>query len=44
MYNLLTARGDVGASSAQAQVLALVLVVLLGLYFRFAGRPTGDST
>jgi multiple sugar transport system permease protein len=39
VYDLLTARGDVGAASAQALVLALVLVVLLGLYFRFVGRP-----
>jgi multiple sugar transport system permease protein len=39
VYDLLTARGDVGAAAAQALVLALVLVVLLGLYFRFVGRP-----
>ena len=44
VYELLTARGDVGAASAQALVLALILVVLLGLYFRFFGRPTGDPT
>jgi multiple sugar transport system permease protein len=44
VYDLLTARGDVGAASAQALVLALILVVLVGLYFRFVGRPTGDQT
>ncbi len=44
VYNLLTARGDIGASAAQALVLALVLIVLLGLYFRFVGRPTGEDT
>ena len=43
VYDLLTARGDVGAASAQALVLALVLVVLLALYFRFVGRPTGGA-
>ena len=44
VYDLLTSRGDVGAASAQALVLALILVVLVGLYFRFVGRPTGDQT
>jgi multiple sugar transport system permease protein len=44
VYDLLTARGDVGTASAQALVLALILVVLLGLYFRFFGRPTGEDT
>jgi multiple sugar transport system permease protein len=44
VYYLLTARGDVGTASAQALVLALILVVLLGLYFRFFGRPTGEDT
>jgi len=39
VYDLLTARGDIGAASAQALVLALILVLLLGLYFRFVGRP-----
>ena len=39
VYDLLTARGDIGAASAQALVLALVLVVLLAVYFRFVGRP-----
>jgi multiple sugar transport system permease protein len=44
VYDLLTARGDIGASAAQALVLAAVLVVLLGLYFRFFGRATGDPS
>jgi multiple sugar transport system permease protein len=44
VYDLLTSRGDIGASAAQALVLAAVLVVLLGLYFRFVGRPTGDPS
>jgi len=44
VYDLLTARGDIGAASAQALVLALVLIVFLALYFRFVGRPTGDET
>jgi multiple sugar transport system permease protein len=44
VYYLLTSRGDVGAASAQALVLALILVVLVGLYFRFVGRPMGDKT
>ena len=43
VYDLLTSRGDVGAASAQALVLALILVVLVGLYFRFVGRPMGDT-
>jgi multiple sugar transport system permease protein len=42
VYDLLTSRGDVGAASATALVLALILVALVGLYFRFVGRPTGD--
>lgn len=44
VYDLLTARGDIGAASAQALVLAAVLVVLLAVYFRFVGRPGGDGT
>lgn len=43
VYDLLTARGDVGAASAQALVLALILVVLVGLYFRFIGRSAGGG-
>ena len=43
VYDLLTARGDVGAAAAQALVLALVLVVLVGLYLRFVGRRGGPT-
>ncbi|MCG5215987.1 carbohydrate ABC transporter permease [Streptosporangium sp. KLBMP 9127] len=35
VFNLLTARGDIGASAAQALVLAAVLVVFLTVYLRF---------
>jgi multiple sugar transport system permease protein len=38
VYNFLTARGDIGAASAQALVLALVLAVLVGLYMRRFAR------
>jgi multiple sugar transport system permease protein len=34
VFNALTARGDIGAASAQALVLALILGVLVGLYLR----------
>ena len=43
VYDLLTARGDIGAASAQALVLSLVLVVLLGIYFRFFGRHLQEA-
>ncbi|GAA2388741.1 sugar ABC transporter permease [Streptomyces glaucosporus] len=44
VYEFLTARYDVGAAAAQALVLALVLVALLGLYFRFfAGRTREEA-
>jgi multiple sugar transport system permease protein len=38
VFNYLTARGDIGAASAQALVLAGVLIVLVAIYFRFAAR------
>jgi multiple sugar transport system permease protein len=38
VFNQLVARGDIGAASAQALVLAAVLVVLVAIYFRFAAR------
>jgi multiple sugar transport system permease protein len=45
VYNFLTARFDVGAASAQALVLALVLVVFLVGYLKFfAPKPTGTGT
>jgi multiple sugar transport system permease protein len=42
VYDLLTARADIGTAAAQALVLALVLVVLLTLYFRIFGRKVED--
>jgi multiple sugar transport system permease protein len=38
VFDYLTARGDIGAASAMALVLAGVLMVLVGIYFRFAAR------
>ncbi|GHH86758.1 transporter [Streptomyces sulfonofaciens] len=43
VYDFLTARFDVGAASAQALVLAVVLMVLLGLYFAFFARKTQEE-
>jgi multiple sugar transport system permease protein len=43
VYRFLTARFDVGLASAQAVVLAAVLIVLLGLYFKFWGRRTQEE-
>ncbi|MFE3450546.1 carbohydrate ABC transporter permease [Nonomuraea sp. NPDC059194] len=37
VYTFLTARDDIGASAAQAIVLAVVLVVFLAVYLRFFG-------
>jgi multiple sugar transport system permease protein len=41
VYQLLTAQADVGASAAQASVLALILVLCLVIYFVFFGRGDG---
>ncbi|WRH26320.1 ABC transporter permease subunit [Arthrobacter sp. JZ12] len=38
VYNFLTARGDIGAASAQALVLAAILAVLVGIYLKFFAR------
>ncbi|MDF5752484.1 sugar ABC transporter permease [Spongiactinospora sp. TRM90649] len=38
VYDLLTARDDIGAAAAQALVLAVVLVVFLAIYLRFFAR------
>jgi multiple sugar transport system permease protein len=43
VYRFLTARFDVGLASAQAVVLAAVLIVLLGLYFKFFGRRVQEE-
>jgi multiple sugar transport system permease protein len=43
VYHFLTARFDVGAAAAQALILTAVLVLLLGVYFRFfAPRVDGE--
>jgi multiple sugar transport system permease protein len=34
VFKALTARGDIGAASAQALVLALILALLVGIYLR----------
>jgi multiple sugar transport system permease protein len=38
VFNFLTARGDIGAASAQALVLAVILGLLVGIYIRFFGK------
>jgi multiple sugar transport system permease protein len=38
VFNYLIARGDIGAASAQALVLAAVLIVLVTVYLKFASR------
>lgn len=43
VYRFLTARFDVGLASAQAVVLAVVLTVLLGVYFKFFGRRVQEE-
>jgi multiple sugar transport system permease protein len=43
VYQLLTAQADVGASAAQATVLAAILIVCLAVYFIFFGRNQGEE-
>ncbi|MFF9689606.1 carbohydrate ABC transporter permease [Streptomyces sp. NPDC014623] len=43
VYDFLTSRFDVGAASAQALVLAVVLMALLGVYFKFFGRKMQEE-
>jgi multiple sugar transport system permease protein len=38
VFNYLISRGDIGAASAQALVLATVLLVLVSVYYRFAAK------
>lgn len=38
VFDLLTARGDIGAAAAQALVLAAILAVLVGIYLKFFGK------
>ncbi|MFD5202218.1 carbohydrate ABC transporter permease [Streptomyces sp. NPDC058375] len=44
VYDFLTSRFDVGAASAQALVLAVVLMVLLGVYFRFFAKKVQEES
>lgn len=44
VYDFLTSRFDVGAASAQALVLAVVLMVLLGVYFVFFGKKVQEDS
>ncbi|MEO3807545.1 sugar ABC transporter permease [Sphaerisporangium sp. B11E5] len=43
VYDFLTARYDVGAAAAQALVLAVVLAVMLGVYFTFFARKVQEE-
>ncbi|MFC4530437.1 carbohydrate ABC transporter permease [Sphaerisporangium dianthi] len=43
VYDFLTARYDVGAAAAQALVLAVILAVLLGVYFTFFARKVQEE-
>jgi multiple sugar transport system permease protein len=38
VFDYLVSRGDIGAASAQALVLATILVLLVSLYYRFAAK------
>ncbi|MCQ6273259.1 sugar ABC transporter permease [Pseudarthrobacter sp. R1] len=38
VFNFLTARGDIGAASAQALVLALILGLFVGIYIKFFAK------
>jgi multiple sugar transport system permease protein len=38
VFEYLISRGDIGAASAQALVLASVLLVLVSVYYRFAAK------
>jgi ABC-type sugar transport system permease subunit len=44
VFNYLIARDDIGAASAQALVLAGVLIVLVTIYFRSAVRERAAAT
>lgn len=43
VYDFLTARYDVGAAAAQALVLAVILMVLLGVYFKFFAKKVQEE-
>jgi multiple sugar transport system permease protein len=42
VFDYLVSRGDIGAASAQALVLATVLMVLVTVYYRFAAKDEVD--
>ncbi|MFF2999804.1 carbohydrate ABC transporter permease [Streptomyces sp. NPDC057950] len=44
VYDFLTARYDVGAAAAQALVLAVALMILMGLYFKFFGNKVQEES
>ncbi|WP_419992597.1 carbohydrate ABC transporter permease [Streptomyces boninensis] len=44
VYDFLTSRYDVGAAAAQALVLAVVLMVLLGIYFKFFAKRVQEES
>ncbi|AXK34549.1 sugar ABC transporter permease [Streptomyces armeniacus] len=44
VYDFLTARYDVGAAAAQALVLAGILMVLLGIYFKFFAKKVQEES
>ncbi|MFJ4438068.1 carbohydrate ABC transporter permease [Streptomyces sp. NPDC088923] len=44
VYDFLTSRFDVGAASAQALVLAVVLMLLLGVYFKFFAKKVQEES
>ena len=43
VFDYLTARGDIGAASAQALLLAVILAVLVGVYLKLFGREEEQS-
>ncbi|MEV6962078.1 sugar ABC transporter permease [Streptomyces sp. NPDC051207] len=44
VYDFLTARYDVGAAAAQALVLAVSLMILLGIYFKFFANKVQEES
>ncbi|MFI9823298.1 carbohydrate ABC transporter permease [Streptomyces sp. NPDC052013] len=44
VYDFLTSRYDVGAAAAQALVLAVILMALLGIYFKFFAKKVQEES
>jgi multiple sugar transport system permease protein len=42
VFDFLTGRGDIGLASAQAMMIAVILVVLVGIYFKFTAKREQD--